>query len=79
VTRNGDRLSITQGPAAVDVTVVSPPNLSCEVTEKLLKDIKCDSPLEGADRLQQIKLFPVSPAARGSSLVACATGLGFTG
>jgi hypothetical protein len=65
VTRQGDRLTITQGPAAVDVSVVSPPNLSCEVTEKLLADIKCESPLEGADRLRQIKLRPVSPAARG--------------
>jgi hypothetical protein len=66
VTRDGDRLTLTQGPAAVDVTVVSPPNLSCEITEKLLEDIKCRSPLEGVDRLRQVKLYPVSPAARGN-------------
>jgi hypothetical protein len=66
VTRDGDRLTITQGPAAVDVSVVSPPNLSCEITEKLLEDIKCRSPLEGVDRLRQVKLSPVSPSARGN-------------
>jgi hypothetical protein len=64
VRREGNRFTITQGPAAVDVSVVSPADVSCEVSEKLLSEIKSKPPL-AADKLQQIKLSPMKPAPRG--------------
>ena len=61
---DGNRFTITQGPAAVDVTLVSPTALSSGVSEKLLSEIKSEPPL-AADTFRQIKVSPTQPAARG--------------
>ncbi len=68
IERAGNRLTIAQGRAAVDVTVVSPADLACEFSEKLLKDIKCEPPAEGIEKLRQARLHAAqSPGpARGS-------------
>jgi len=64
VQREGNRFTITQGPAAVDVTLASPADLECEISEKLLSEIK-SKPSMDVDTLQQIKLHPAQPTARG--------------
>ena len=57
-------LTVTQGDAAVDVTLVSPEHLTCEMKETKLEDIQVPQPFEGASTVNTIKLRPPDPGGR---------------
>jgi hypothetical protein len=64
VARTSDGVTITHDQAAVDIIMASPSEVTFEVSEKALEEIRSRSPLEGVTLLRQLRFTPTIAQAR---------------
>jgi hypothetical protein len=69
---SGDRITITQDDAAVDVTMVAPPRLEYEIASKALEEARSPKPFDGAERVRYVKARPPEPVQREQFLAVLA-------